>query len=149
METCPLEVPVYVSVQLAPLGQTLPANAQAVRSVDVRISMPGAVAKICVKSGSRSLESRGCGRLMEQEVLSVSIHTQGRIMYGSVPCDYARPNLGKTEAGKRNDRKDREQMHIFKRVVPSKNRTALCLPEKLLCCFHPPSVIYKRRQSLR
>lgn len=43
-KTDPLEVPVYVSVQLAPLGQTFPVKVHAVRSVDVRISIPGAVA---------------------------------------------------------------------------------------------------------
>jgi len=40
----PLDVPVYWSVQEAPFGHTFPTRVQAVRSVDVLISIPTAVA---------------------------------------------------------------------------------------------------------
>lgn len=45
-DTHPFEVPVYASVQVAaPFGKTNPVNVQAVLSVEVRISIPGAVAE--------------------------------------------------------------------------------------------------------
>lgn len=40
----PLEVPVYWSVHGAPFGKTVPINVQAVRSLEVLISIPTAVA---------------------------------------------------------------------------------------------------------
>jgi len=43
-QTHPLDVPVYWSVQEAPFGHTFPMRVQAVRSVDVLISIPTAVA---------------------------------------------------------------------------------------------------------
>lgn len=46
MLTYPLEVPVYLSVQDAPLGQTEPTRVHETLSVDVRIGIPLPVAEI-------------------------------------------------------------------------------------------------------
>jgi hypothetical protein len=88
---------VYASVQLAPLGQTFPVKVQAVRSVDVRISIPGAVAKFKLTAERLHLKKQR-KRLTEDEVFSIFIFTHSGIMYGRVARDNTRPNNGASDA---------------------------------------------------
>lgn len=82
----PLVVPVYSSVQLAPLGHTVPISVQAVLSGEVRISIPGAVARIMLIRAHP--EPRGF--LTEDEILSAAgLAHSGICDWVDISRDYA------------------------------------------------------------
>ena len=100
VQTHPLDVPVYWSVQEAPFGHTFPMRVQKVRSVDVLISIPTAVAFKRTQSELQKTPIFAHERLTKNEIFARIVLAHGWIMNGCVTSHDTRANDSISEGSK-------------------------------------------------